>query len=75
MQEFLSFIATIMDVAVSQLTEDTAYGELDKWDSLMHLKLVMAVEEKYNTEIPIDEVAHIKTLGDLYKYTMSDIAD
>lgn len=69
MQEFLDFIATVMHVDAPQLSENTAYGEFEKWDSLMHLQLVMAVEEEYDTEIPIDEVAHIKTLGDLYKYT------
>ena len=69
MQEFFDFIATVMQVDASLLSENTAYGEFEKWDSLMHLRLVMSVEEKYDTEIPIDEVAHIKTLGDLYKYT------
>lgn len=69
MQEFLDFIATVMHVDASQLSENTVYGEFEKWDSLMHLQLVMAVEEEYDTEIPIDEVSNIKTLGDLYKYT------
>ena len=38
MQEFLNFVATVMNVDASQLTENTAYGEIEKWDSLMHLK-------------------------------------
>lgn len=69
MREFLDFIATVMHVDASQLSENTAYGEFEKWDSLMHLQLVMAVEENYDVEIPIDEVSNIKTLADLYKYT------
>ena len=75
MQEFLNFIATVMNVDASQLTENTAYGEIEKWDSLMHLKLVMAIEENYDIEIPIDEVAHIKTLRDFYKYTQTSDND
>ena len=69
MKEFLNFIAEIMEVDSSELSEDTARGQFSKWDSLMHMRLVMEVEEKYDTEIPIDEVPEIKTLKDLYKYT------
>ena len=69
MQEFLEFIAGVMEVDASELSMETAYGTYEKWDSLMHMKLVMEVEEEYDTEIPIDEAPNIKTLGDLYQYT------
>ncbi len=69
MQEFLDFIAGVMAVEPSELSENTAYGEYEKWDSLMHMRLVMEVEEEYDIEIPIDEVPEIKTLKALYEYT------
>ena len=68
MKEFLDFIAEIMEVDPSELSEDTAYGQFDKWDSLMHLRLVMEIEEKYGIEISINEIPSIKTLKDFYKY-------
>lgn len=68
MKEFIDFIAGVMEVDPSELDENTAYGQIEKWDSLMHMRLVMEVEEEYDTEIPIDEVPNIKTLKDLYKY-------
>ena len=69
MKEFLEFVAGVMEVDPSELSEDTAYGEYEKWDSLMHIRLIMETEEKYDTEIPIDEVPGIKNLKDLYRYT------
>lgn len=57
-----------MEVDPSELSEDTAYGQFDKWDSLMHLRLVMEIEEKYGIEISINEIPSIKTLKDFYKY-------
>ena len=68
MQELINFIASVMEVDPSELTEDTAYGTIEKWDSLMHMKLVMEIEEEFDTEIPIDEVPNIKTIKDFYKY-------
>ena len=69
MQDFLNFIADVMEVDPSELSEETAYNVHPKWDSLMHMRLVMEVEEEYDTEIPIDEIPNIKTLKDLYQYT------
>lgn len=69
MQEFLNFIAGIMEVDPSELNGGTAYGQFEKWDSLMHIRMVMEVEDKYDIEIPIDEVPEIKTLEALYEYT------
>ena len=68
MQEFIEFIAGIMKVDPEILTEDTEYGSIEEWDSLMHMKLVMEIEEEYDVEIPIDDIPNIKTLKDFYSY-------
>ena len=69
MEDFLKFIAGVMEVEPEKLSPQTAYNEFEKWDSIMHLKLVMETEEKYDVEIPIDKVPEIKTLNDLFSYT------
>lgn len=68
MRDFIVFIAGVMEVDPSELNEDVAYGTIEQWDSLMHLRMVMEIEEKYGVEIPIDEIPTIKTLKDFYKY-------
>ena len=71
MQDFIKFVAGVMDVDPSELTEDTAYSQIEAWDSIMHMRLVMEIEEKYDIDIPIDEVPNIKTIGDFYRYTVA----
>ena len=36
-----------MEVDPGELSEDTAYGTIEKWDSLMHMRMVMEIEEEY----------------------------
>ena len=72
MNEFLNFIAEIMDVNPSEISGETEYGIFSKWDSLMHMRLIMETEERYDIEIPIDEIANIKKLKDLYAYIQED---
>ncbi len=68
MQEFIVFCAGVMGVDPAELSEDTARGKHKKWNSLMHMRLVMEIEDEYDVEIPIDEVPEIKTIKDFYKY-------
>ena len=68
MQEFLEFIAEVMEVDPAELTEDTEYGSFEKWDSLMHMRMVMETEDRYGTEIPIEDIPNLKTLKDFYRY-------
>ena len=68
MDEFLSFVAEIMEVEPSELSADTEYGVFPQWDSVIHLQLVMEIEEKYGVEIPFYKVPEIRTLAEFYSY-------
>lgn len=68
MNELIEFLAGVMDVDPATVNENTEYGTFEKWDSMMHMRLVMEVEEQYDTEIPIEEIPDIKKLGDFLKY-------
>ena len=65
---FLAFVAGILDVPVERITLDTAYESIPEWDSVMQLRLTLEIGTEYGVEIPVDEIADIKTLGGFYKY-------
>lgn len=70
MERFINFVANILEVDVSEISLYTEYGEFDAWDSLKMMRLIMEIEEEYGCIIPIENTARIKTLNDLYKYTI-----
>ncbi len=63
-QKFLDFVAEVMEE--DQVTMDTPYKE-GKWDSIMMLTLVMELEAEYGVSIPMERLADVNTLVDLYK--------
>lgn len=67
-QDFLDFVAGVFGVEPTEIDGDTSCQEYEKWDSMMHLRLVMEAEEQYGIEIPMEEVPNIRTLEDIYKY-------
>lgn len=66
--EFLTFVASILDVPVGKISLATGYESIPEWDSVMQLRLTLEIGSAYDVEIPVDEVAGIKTLADFYRY-------
>lgn len=67
MNSFLEFAARVFGDDVKNINLDLRYGEYEKWDSMMHLTLIMEAEEKYGIEVPFNKIAEIRSLRDLYE--------
>lgn len=67
-KSFLAFVAGIFEVPAESLSLDTAYESIPVWDSVMQLRLTLEIGAEYNIDIPVDEIADIKTLAGFYKY-------
>ena len=67
-KDFLSFVAGVLDVAPESISLDTAYESIPEWDSVMQLRLTLEISSEYDVEIPVDEIADIKTLAGFYKF-------
>ena len=65
-KEFLLFVATLFGVPSEALSLATSYGSLPQWDSAMHIRLVMELQEKYGLELPLDAIPNMRTLADFY---------
>lgn len=68
MQEFIQFIAEILEVEPKTLTMESTQEDIATWDSLMQLRLVGEVETRYGVTIPMEEIADIKTIGGFYRF-------
>lgn len=71
-KDFLGFVAGVMDVSSDALSLDTAYESIPEWDSVMQLRLTLEIGSEYDVEIPVDEIANIKTLGGFYRYVKGE---
>ena len=64
--EFLDFAAQVLGVPRESVSADTAYESIQEWDSVMHLRLVMEIQDHYGVDIPIERVPDLRTLGDFF---------
>ena len=46
------------------VTPQTGHGDIDGWDSVAQVKLVLMVEEQFGLQFDDDEVSSMHTVGD-----------
>ena len=67
-EELRAIVAENLGVEESELTMETSFREDLEADSLDLFEIVMAVEEKYDVEIPSEELENLNTIADVIKY-------
>ena len=67
-EEFKDLLVEKLDLGSAEITEATAFKADLGIDSLDLFDLVMELEDKYNIEIPSEELESIVTVGDMIKY-------
>lgn len=66
-ERFLQVVADSLEVDVDEISLETAYKEYEPWDSMAMLSLLMDLEDEFDVSIPIEKVADVKTLADVFE--------
>lgn len=64
-REKLAIIEDIMEVDEGSLTEDTVLSDLDEWDSITRLSLLIYYEEEQGKKLTGEEIMAFTTVKDL----------
>ena len=64
-QEIVDIFEDVMDLEDVALTDDTTADDIEEWDSLSHVRLVIAVERHFGIKFTNAEIEVLKKFGDL----------
>ncbi|MCI8560528.1 MAG: acyl carrier protein [Dorea sp.] len=67
-EEMKELIAEGLNIDESRITEGASFKDDLGADSLDLFELVMSLEDKYDVEIPSEELEKLLTVGDVIKY-------
>lgn len=56
-------LADVFDVEVNSIADDASQDSIEAWDSLNHLKLVLALESAFNVSFSEEQSVEILSLG------------
>ena len=52
-------MADVFEKSEEQISIDSAQDDIDSWDSIKHLNLILALEEEFGIELPIEEIGNL----------------
>ena len=52
-------MSAVFDVPAETITETSSADDIDSWDSLRHLNLILGLEEEFDITIPDEEVGNL----------------
>jgi len=56
-----------LNVRESEISDDARFADFGEWDSMTHMFFITKLEEAYSIELTGDEIADMKTVGDVRK--------
>ena len=69
MDEIISKVFSILSeqfsVPDNEITDETGPGDLAKWDSIGHLRLILELEKQFNIQLTVDDVMSINNVIDI----------
>jgi acyl carrier protein len=69
LQRLTGVFREVFDDPALVLRESMTAADVEKWDSLNHIDLIVAIERKFKIRFTTREVAALKTVGDLAELT------
>lgn len=66
-EEIIAELEEILDVEENSLNEDTNLVDMDEWDSIARLSVIIFLDEKFQKKITGEELKEIKTVSDILK--------
>ena len=59
----IEVFAEVLQVDAAELNDDSSPDNVRQWDSLAAMKLVVAIEEKFNVKLLTKEIVKMSTIG------------
>jgi len=60
-----SVFRDVFDDETIQLSEEMTAKDIDTWDSLMHITLVVSVEKEFGVKLNAGEIGKLKNVGEM----------
>lgn len=66
-----AIFSEIFQFPESTLQDQTLFKDIPTWDSLQHMLLITRVEEDFQLQFDGDQIADMRTLGDVRKAVLA----
>jgi acyl carrier protein len=58
-------LADLLQIPVTEVTDQLAMADVEAWDSLKHMELIASLEEQLGIQLSFDEIVTMRSVGDI----------
>lgn len=73
-QELNQVFRRVFDDETIVVHEDTTADDIEDWDSLEHINLIVAIEKRFHMKFTMSEVRSMKNVGEMVDIIMGRIS-
>lgn len=60
-----NLLSEVLQMPASNITDDLAMKNVDAWDSLKHMELIVLLEQNFAVELSFDEIVAMQSVGQI----------
>jgi acyl carrier protein len=60
-----SLLSEVLQVPAAKITEDLAMTDVESWDSLKHMELIVSLEQTFGIELSFDEIVSMRNVREI----------
>jgi acyl carrier protein len=64
-KKLVALIADLFEMKQEDITSDLTVEDVDVWDSLKHIELVVTIEQTFGVELTYDEIANMHHMKEI----------
>ncbi len=58
-------LADILQVKIETITDDLSMKNVEAWDSLKHMELIVSLEEKFGLQFSFEEIVSMQSVSEI----------
>ena len=58
-------LADVLQMPANKIVDDLTMQDVDAWDSLRHMELIVALEQAFSVELTFDEIVTMKGVREI----------
>ena len=64
----ITLLEDVFEVEAGELTPDTVLADLDNWDSMTKLSLIVLIDDEFNKKLVADQIREVVTIQDILNF-------
>lgn len=60
-----TLVAEVLQIPAAKITDDLAMTDVEAWDSLKHMELIVTLEGSFDVQLSFDEIVAMRSVGEI----------